>query len=118
MTIVEAVTSVFQNYANFSGRARRSEYWWFCLAWTIVSGVLSAFAQKSTIVMILYVIVCLAVLVPSLAVCFRRLHDIGKSGWYLLFILIPLAGPIILIVWYCKDSEPGANQYGPNPKGF
>lgn len=58
----------------------------------------------------------LAVLLPGLAVAVRRLHDIGKSGLFYLFVFIPLVGAIILLVWFCKDSEPGANAYGPNPK--
>ena len=58
----------------------------------------------------------LAMFIPGLAVSVRRLHDIGRSGWWLLLSLIPLVGAIILIIWYCTDSQPGANQYGSNPK--
>lgn len=119
MSFVESITTVVvQKYCDFNGRARRSEYWWFCLANAILSGVLSSFAQKSTIVAVISVIVSLALLLPGLGVAVRRLHDIGKSGWFVLFALIPCVGAIILIVWNCKDSEPGDNQYGPNPKGM
>ena len=82
----------------------------------IVSGVLSALARGGGILSILSVIWSLAIFLPSLAVCIRRLHDIGKSGWWYLLAFIPLVGAIILIIWFCKDSEPGANAYGPNPK--
>ncbi len=114
---MDAIKSVFTQYAGFSGRARRSEYWYFVLFNAVVSGVLSGIAQsQGGIFTALSTVYSLGVLIPSIAVCIRRLHDIGKSGWYLLFILIPLVGAIILIVWYCKDSMPGENQYGPNPK--
>ncbi len=117
MSFMEAVKSVFSQYAGFSGRARRSEYWYFTLFNFIVTGVFSVLSSVtgSTIFSVLSGLFSLAVLIPGIAVCIRRLHDIGKSGWYLLFVLIPLVGAIILIVWYCKDSMPGENQYGPNP---
>jgi uncharacterized membrane protein YhaH (DUF805 family) len=60
----------------------------------------------------------LAIFIPSLAVCVRRLHDIGRSGWWYLIGLIPVIGWILLIVWFCTDSQPGANKWGPNPKGL
>ena len=116
MSFTEAIKSVFSQYAGFSGRARRSEYWYFVLFNFIVSFVLGLLGQAASIFSILSGIVSLALLVPGLAVAIRRLHDIGKSGWYLLFVLIPLVGSIILIIWCCKDSDPGDNAYGPNPK--
>lgn len=64
----------------------------------------------------IYLIYCLAVLIPGLAVCVRRLHDIGRSGWYYFLSLIPIIGGIILIVWTCQDGEPGENEWGANPK--
>ena len=118
MSFVESIQTVLGKYCDFNGRARRSEYWWFTLAYSVLSGVLSGFAQNSTIFGIISGIVSLALLLPSLGVSVRRLHDIGKSGWWLLLALIPVIGAIILIVWDCKDSEPGDNQYGPNPKGM
>lgn len=118
MSFVDAIKSVLSQYANFSGRARRSEYWYFALASGVISMILGALAQQFSIFSILSGVFSLAIICPSLAVIVRRLHDIGKSGWYYLFILIPLAGPIILLVWFCKDSEPGDNMYGPNPKGI
>ena len=120
MNFTEAVTSVFTNYATFSGRARRSEYWYFFLFNFIVNLVLNTLSRLthgSAIIAIISVIYSLAVLVPSLAVVWRRLHDLGKSGAYFFFIFIPLAGPFILLYWLCQDSQPGESEYGPNPKG-
>ena len=116
----EAVQSVFSKYATFSGRARRSEYWYFVLLQVIVTAVLNGLysATESVAFSAILVLFDLALLVPSLAVCWRRLHDIGRSGAYYFFVLIPLVGWILLLVWMCQDSQPGANQYGPNPKGM
>ena len=116
----EAVQSVFSKYATFSGRARRSEYWYFVLLQVIVSAVLNGLysATESGAFSVILVLFDLALLVPSLAVCWRRLHDIGRSGAYYFLGLIPLVGAIILLVWECQESQPGANQYGPNPKGM
>ena len=116
----EAVQSVFSKYATFSGRARRSEYWYFVLLQVIVTAVLNGLysATESVAFSAILVLFDLALLVPSLAVCWRRLHDIGRSGAYYFFDLIPLVGWILLLVWMCQDSQPGANQYGPNPKGM
>ena len=116
----EALQSVFGKYATFSGRARRSEYWYFVLLQVIVTAVLNGLysATESVAFSAILVLFDLALLVPSLAVCWRRLHDIGKSGGYYFFVLIPLVGWILLLVWMCQDSQPGENQYGPNPKGM
>ena len=116
----EAVQSVFSKYATFSGRARRSEYWYFVLLQVIVTAVLNGLysATESVAFSAILVLFDLALLVPSLAVCWRRLHDIGRSGAYYFFVLIPLVGWILLLVWMCQDSQPGENQYGPNPKGM
>lgn len=119
MSFGEAIQSVFSKYATFSGRARRSEYWYFVLLTLIVSfvtGLLSEFLGRFGAM--LTGLWELAILIPSLAVVWRRLHDIGKSGaWYFIF-LVPLVGWIILLVFLCRDSQPGDNQYGPNPKEF
>ncbi|WP_380176716.1 DUF805 domain-containing protein [Kineococcus sp. DHX-1] len=124
--MVEAVTSVFRNYANFSGRARRAEYWWYTLALAIlgfVYGVISGVADGSgasglaNVLTILFGLVYLAIIVPTIAVTVRRLHDTGKSGFFWFIGLIPFVGGIILIVFCAQDSVPGPNQYGPNPKG-
>ena len=123
MSFSEAIRSVFSHYADFGGRARRSEYWYFTLMNIFISMVITVLQRslgvKSglyTLISGLYGIYTLGVLIPGLAVSCRRLHDIGKSGWFLLINLIPLVGQIILIVWLCQDSSPGSNQYGEYPK--
>ena len=108
-----------QQYADFMGRARRSEYWYFVLFNMIVSFVITfvvtliAGSSVGTIIGYLY---ALGVFIPSLAVGVRRLHDAGKSGWYYLVGFIPLIGWIWLLILLCKDSQPGTNEWGVNPK--
>ena len=117
MNFGEAIQSVFTKYVDFKGRARRSEFWYFYFFTMLVNFVISFISRVSDKAgMVISIIFALAILLPSLAVAIRRLHDIGKSGWYLLIGLIPFVGEIILIVWWAKDSQPEANQYGPNPK--
>lgn len=105
----------WQQYADFRGRARRSEYWYFVLFNLIVETVLEAIAYLLGANFLLS-IYGLAIFIPSLAVGVRRLHDAGKSGWYMLVALIPLIGWIWLIILYCRDSQHGTNEWGPNPK--
>jgi len=106
---------VLENYANFNGRARRSEYWYFFLANFIASLVLGL-VDSVIGIQILSGIYSLAVLIPSIAVAVRRLHDINKSGWFLLVVLIPIVGAIWLIIMLCTEGDKGQNQYGPDPK--
>lgn len=106
---VDAVKALFIRYADFQGRSRRSEYWWVFLFNLITSRVFAAVSTSFATVW------GFALLIPILAVGVRRLHDTGRSGWWVLLNLIPLVGTIILIVWLCQDSSPD-NQYGPNPK--
>ena len=113
---------VLKKYAVFSGRARRKEYWMFVLFNFIFSLVASLLDLVIFGIFLggfspIAVVYSLAVLVPGLAVSVRRLHDVGKSGWYLLIVLIPIAGPIWFLVLTCMDSQAGDNKYGPNPKG-
>lgn len=125
MDFKTAVTSVLKNnYANFKGRARRSEYWYYTLFTIILEIVLTVIRTLTSnipvvgiIVNVLIAIVGLAIFIPGLAVCFRRLHDTGRSGAWILIALIPLIGEIILIVFFAQDSQPGDNKYGANPKG-
>ena len=107
-----------KKYAQFSGRSRRAEYWQYALFIGIVYVVLAvlAAASKSSVVFGLLAVFYLGILVPSLAVGVRRLHDTGKSGWWLLFGIVPIVGEITLLVFTCLDSQPGPNRYGPNPK--
>ena len=122
MGMMDAVKKCFSNYANFSGRARRAEYWYFCLFNMLISfgiAVLISLAGKGafgTLLTGVSGLYSLAILIPSLAVSWRRLHDIGRSGGYWFFILIPLVGPIILLVWLATAGNVGDNAYGPDPK--
>ncbi|MEV6546875.1 DUF805 domain-containing protein [Streptomyces sp. NPDC051665] len=104
-----------KKYAVFSGRARRKEYWMFALFAGIIAVVLLVIGVVIKFPY-LAVIFYLAILLPGVGVSVRRLHDTGRSGWWLFFGIIPIAGPITLLVFTCTDSAPGANAYGPNPK--
>ena len=112
----------WKQYADFSGRARRKEYWIFSLINNIIIFllyILQIVTIESTLWLIFPIILFLyamAVFLPGLAVNIRRLHDIGKSGWWYLIYLIPIIGAIWLTVLMCLDSEPGENQWGENPK--
>ena len=113
---------VLKKYAVFSGRARRAEYWYFVLFNIIVAIVLSLIdTLLGTFdilrgVGLLSSLYGLAVLIPTLAVTVRRLHDIDRSGWWIFINLIPLIGFIVLLVFAVTDGTPGSNRYGPNPK--
>jgi uncharacterized membrane protein YhaH (DUF805 family) len=103
---------VFERYAKFDGRANRPEFWWFVLANLIIQVVFNILSQAADFFLILGLIYGLAVLVPSIAVAVRRLHDLDKSGWFLLLWLIPCVGWIILIVWYATEGTRGPNRFG------
>ena len=116
---------VLKNYFNFTGRARRTELWMFVLFNTLFWNAASlldkllgtTFPTTGSIHYgWFYTIYCIAILLPSLAVSVRRLHDIGKSGGWLLICFIPIIGGIILLVWDCTEGQEGENQYGPDPK--
>ena len=107
---------VLKNYAVFTGRARRKEYWMFFLFNVIISMVLGFVEGMFGGPGILTIIYGLAVLLPGLGVSIRRLHDTDRSGWWLLIALVPIVGGIVLIVFMVQDSKAGENQYGPNPK--
>ena len=118
--VVDHVTNCLMNkYADFSGRASRSEYWSFTLLFGLANWVLNILyrATDFRLFTVLASLLSLAVLVPSLAVSWRRLHDIGKKGSWYFIVLVPIVGLILMIVWCCRDSQPGDNEYGPNPKG-
>lgn len=124
--------AVLRKYAVFEGRARRKEYWMFTLFNAIfgfipvlIMQIMSvSIAMSDSFAPLFWImamgavsfIYCLAVFVPTMAVSVRRLHDIGKSGWYMFIVLIPIIGPIWYLVLLCIDSDPGQNKYGPNPK--
>jgi len=113
--VMEWYLKVLRQYADFEGRACRKEYWMFTLISVIISAVLAILDNVLTIG-ILGLLYSLAVLLPSLAVGVRRLHDTGRSGWWLLISLIPLIGAIVLIVFLATDGERQLNAYGPDPK--
>ncbi len=115
MNFQEAIRSVLSQYAGFTGRARRSEYWFWYLA-TFVAYLVAVILDSIIGIPLFVVVVALGAIVPTIAVGIRRLHDTDKSGWFLLIGLIPLIGAIVLIVFFVTDSGPD-NQYGPNPKG-
>lgn len=107
---------VLKKYAVFSGRARRKEYWMFVLFNIIILVVLWIVEGILGIPGILSTLYCLAVLIPSIAVSARRLHDTSRTGWWLLIGFIPLIGAVVLLIFMVQDSKPGENQYGTNPK--
>ncbi len=115
MTFIEAVKSAFRNYAGFTGRARRSELWWFILFYFLVS-IVVGFIDAALRSPILGYLVSVAFLLPILAIEIRRLHDIEKSGWWVFIGLIPIVGTILLIVWWCQDGTTGPNRFGGDPK--
>jgi uncharacterized membrane protein YhaH (DUF805 family) len=120
----------FRKYATFSGRSRRAEYWSFTLANIIImiplymlafgsaimSGGTEAGGPLGMVGMAIYVLYAISTLIPGIAVTVRRLHDTGRSGWWLLIGLIPLIN-LVLLVFMFLNSQPGSNEYGPNPKG-
>ncbi len=126
------VDTIKNRYADFSGRASRSEYWYFTLFSTLIYMVFYIPLMMSVtsslnsgtvpgsgfnILGIIFMVLALALLVPSLALLVRRLHDVNRSGWYYFIALIPLIGSIILLVWLVTESQPGTNKWGPNPWG-
>jgi len=121
MDFMTAVRTCLSKYVDFSGRARRSEYWYFALfgflvgvATTLLDGVLGTSYDVGS-GGLLNTVGSLALFLPSLAAGVRRLHDTDRSGWWILIGIIPIVGWIILLVWFCTDSKPD-NKYGPNPK--
>ncbi len=122
MDFMTAVRTCLSKYVDFSGRARRSEYWYFALfsflvslAASIVDAVIGTDYDGAASGGLIQTVASLALFLPSLAVGIRRLHDTDRSGWWILIGLIPIIGWILLIVWFCTDSKPD-NAYGPNPK--
>lgn len=107
---------VLKKYAVFTGRARRQEFWMFALFNVIAAIVLFAVDMALGTYPLLYVIYALAVLLPGLGVTVRRLHDTGRSGWWILIDLIPFVGAIILIVFLATEGDRHQNAHGPNPK--
>ena len=128
MTMLEVFKKCIRNYVVFDGRARRKEYWYFTLfnilvvfGLTIIGLILYAIFQKYGLLIAAYVLMglyYLFILLPSLAVTFRRLHDTGRSGTAIFISLVPCVGEIILLIWLIEDSYYGTNKYGENPKNL
>lgn len=114
--------AALKNYTNFTGRARRSEYWYFVLFHVLIVITLGATAailgseMGSQVIVLVAIVYVLGTILPSLALIIRRLHDIGKSGWYYFVSFIPLIGSIWLLVLLFTEGDRGDNQYGPDPK--
>jgi uncharacterized membrane protein YhaH (DUF805 family) len=122
MSFTDAIRKVLSNYATFSGRARRSELWWFVLfvflgnaVLGLVDGALFGTAPDGSPVSLLGGIFSLAMLLPNLAVGARRLHDLDRTGWWLLIGLIPILGTLVLIFFFVQRGTDGPNRFGPDP---
>ena len=121
MTAIDAVASSFRQYATFRGRARRSEFWWFAL-FTLVLGLVTSsidtafFTPPVDEAGPVTTVGNLVTLVPGLAVSWRRLHDTGRTGWWILVLLVPVVGWIVYLVLLCSNSHPRSNRFGPSPK--
>lgn len=105
LEVLEACKMFWTRYVDFEGRSRRAEFWWSYLMVFLISTFLGW-----------TVIAPLACVIPMIAVSVRRLHDIGKSGWYYLVFLVPVVGTILMIIWGCQEGMVGRNQYGDDPK--
>ena len=122
VSFAQAVKLGFKSYFTFSGRATRAEYWWW-LFFTVLAGIVLAVVDTLTGTMgmfgdsgLLGFLFELATLVPSFALGARRLHDINRTGWWLLLVFIPMIGWIVLIVWSIERGDAGPNKYGPDPR--
>jgi uncharacterized membrane protein YhaH (DUF805 family) len=114
MTFSEAVSSGFDHYVKFDGRASRPAFWWWAL-FAFLVGLAANIIDAVIGISILSALVGLALLLPGLSVSIRRLHDTNRSGWWVLIGLIPLVGLIVLIVFWVQESDAGPNKYGPPP---
>lgn len=126
MTFGKAISICFSKYANFKGRARRAEYWYFYLfylliywpsyAMVLIGSSSRRYEEVAIVGAVLVIIEILVFLLPTFAVFVRRMHDIGKSGWNWLIGLIPLVGAIVLLVFLCREGDSTPNEYGNPPK--
>ena len=113
MDLATSVKTCLGKYATFQGRSSRSEYWYFILFMTLVNLVLSVVGGiLGDLGLVLSGVVMLGLLVPGLAAAVRRLHDIDRSGWWYLLVLVPLVGAIIVLIWFCKRGTDTANRFG------
>ncbi len=125
MDFINTILSVFYNYADFDGRSKRSEFWYFISLYLVINIILLRvmiyFPENDNLhtvyilLTILYIAFQVAFIIPIISLSVRRLHDIGKSGWLILIALLPIIGIAILLVLYLKKSQDTANNYGPVP---
>lgn len=111
----EAISRGFSNYITFSGRASRSEYWWWFIFWSIVGYLIMLLISNQQTAQTVDYIIGAIIFLPSLTLWFRRLHDTGRSAWWLLINFIPVVGTIVLFVFCCLPSQPIENRFGPVP---
>jgi uncharacterized membrane protein YhaH (DUF805 family) len=118
MGFTQAVRTCLTKYANFQGRAQRSEYWYFVLAYCLlllVVAVIALMLGGGRIILPVMGLVFLGIFLPSLAAQVRRLHDTNASGWWILLAFIPYVGGVIMLVWFCLPGTKGENRFGPDP---
>ena len=114
MGFAQAISAGFSNYVNFSGRACRSEYWYWIL-FIVIADIVTGIIDAALGIQLVTSIFGLVTLLPSLAIAIRRLHDLDRTGWWVLLGLIPLIGWIILLIWYVTKGTDGPNRFGPDP---
>jgi uncharacterized membrane protein YhaH (DUF805 family) len=114
MKIINAYTDFWKRYVDFSGRTSRSDFWYYILGAFVVF-IIAAMLDNVTGLTLFTPVLSLASIIPAVAIYTRRLHDINKTGWWQLIALIPLAGLIVLLVWFCTKGDQAKNQYGINP---
>ena len=112
---MEWYLKVLRNYAEFEGRARRMEYWMFVLVNMGILFILGLLEYLVGLPKVLISLYSLAMLIPSIAVSVRRLHDTDRSGWWILIGFIPLIGTLVLLIFYCIGGDPDDNDFGPDP---
>ncbi|WP_151813863.1 DUF805 domain-containing protein [Acinetobacter ursingii] len=112
----QAIVTCFKKYAVFSGRARRSEFWFFQLFCLLATLIFAYAGSKSELMDMLGILFFFATLLPIIAVTVRRLHDVGRSGWLVLVTIIPVVGVLLVLFWATQEGNPDHNQYGPSPK--
>lgn len=110
------VETIKTHYTDFKGRASRAQYWYFVLFYVIISIPFSIIDRGILHAQILTIVLSLALLLPSIAVGVRRLHDLGKPGWWYLMVIVPIVGPIALLILFCMPGEDKTNAFGPKPE--
>ena len=114
MNFGEAIASGFSNYVNFSTRAVRSEYWYWFL-FNFLAEIATEIIDAVIGISLTTAVFSLVVLLPGIAVAVRRLHDLDRTGWWLLLAFVPLVGIVVLLIWFCTKGTDGSNRFGPDP---